>query len=291
MRPLYVAKQGTGNGVQEMVTPGVAPSDNKDTNSKTKIKSIQGQTESKLPVVSAAYMPYLSFSKYAVGPITDEQKERKVLFEKLLQAYKDDALHRSATLDESYYQFGPDRESKKDQDDRNKTQVVTKYLKGEKGESDDAFTLIRVKQLWVWTILDEWVITATSHAVDEDQEDKLSRDFLNHPAIREQIIEAASQPKFAARIATLIANYCADATGSQKNDNPDKLGAVIKGASYLACGIKDLRDELNILRSIVNFQETVQRDMAGNVLVVSQGSTTGRTSKKWKALPGVHRRV
>lgn len=57
----------------------------------------------------------------------------------------------------------------------------------------------------------EWVITATSHAVDEVQEDDLPRDFLNHPVVQERITEASTQPKFAARIAILLANYCVDA--------------------------------------------------------------------------------
>ncbi|KAG5792671.1 hypothetical protein H9Q69_008293 [Fusarium xylarioides] len=317
MRPLYVAKQSDGTGVSEKVDTSLIPGDENVASRKTKIKVMQRQNESTLSTISAAYMPYFSFSKYTNGQITGVPKERE-LYDKLLQAYKDDALHQSATLDESYYHFGSDPASKDDQDDRNRTQIVTKYLKGETGESKNAFTLIRVKQLWVWTILDEWVVTATSHAVDEVQEDDLPRDFLNHPVVREQIAEASSQPKFAARIATLIANYCVDAyerkrtsekpnsdssssnshdgekltrsirqifsdsvniiartekilfqeshklTGLRKKDNADKLQTVLEGASNLACEIKDLRDELNILRSIVNSQETVQREMAGN---------------------------
>ncbi|EWG52286.1 hypothetical protein FVEG_16962 [Fusarium verticillioides 7600] len=329
MRPLYVAKQDDEVDVPETVDPistqgssrvdpGSIPGE--VVNSKTKIKSTQRQNEQTLPTISAAYMPYLSFSKYTVRPPTDEPEKRERFFNKLLQAYKDDALHRSATLDESYYHFGSDEASREDRDNRNKEQIVTKYLKGQIGESDHAFTLIRVKQLWVWTILDEWVVTATSHAVDELQEDDLPRDFLNHPVVQEQITEeASSQPKFAAHIATLIANYCVDAyerkrtneeqnsdssatnshgggekrtrsirqifsdtvndiarkekglfddclglIKSQKKENSDNLGAVIKDASGLACDIKDLRDELNILRSIANSQETVQREMTGN---------------------------
>ncbi|KAF5652742.1 ankyrin repeat [Fusarium sp. NRRL 25303] len=324
MRPVYVAKQIDETDMLEKVDPSLTldadgvdprltPGDGIVADSKAKIKRIQGQDELSLSTVSAAYIPYLSFSRYTVGSIPDEKKEeREIVYEKLLQVHKDDAVHQSATLDESYYHFGPDKESRDDQDDRNKTQVVTRYLKDEMGESDQAFTLIKVKQLWVWTILD---------------------------AVREQITEASSQPKFTARIATLIADYCVDAyerkrtskepnsdsstanshggsekrtrsirqifsdtvndiarkekrlfdashkltgslqlrlvpesqnqqrqleTGSQKKKNADELEKVLKGASDLACDIKDLRDELNILRSIVNSQENVQREMAGN---------------------------
>lgn len=95
-----------------------------------------------------------------MGPTTDVQTEREYFYDRLLQVYKDDALHRSATLDESYYHFGSDKASREDRDYRNSSQVVTEYLEGEKREPGkkrepgEAFTLIRVKQLWVWTIMD-----------------------------------------------------------------------------------------------------------------------------------------
>lgn len=164
--------------------------------------------------------------------------KRDRLYKNLLDVYKDDAIHQSATLDESYYHFWSDKASKADQEERNKSQVVTKYLMGGTGEEVEdgdpyrVYTVVRVKQLWVWTILDgkshqfisvplfcvllnysfpaEWVITATPHAVDELQEDDLPKDFLSHPDIHEQITEASSKPGFAARVATLITNYCVD---------------------------------------------------------------------------------
>lgn len=84
----------------------------------------------------------------------------------------------------------------------------------------------------------EWVITATSYAVDTLQEDDLPKDFLNQPDIHEQITEAASQPGFAARVATLIANYCVDAyerkrsseqaNVSQDSDSSSSNGQVVR---------------------------------------------------------------
>ncbi|EKJ69736.1 hypothetical protein FPSE_10052 [Fusarium pseudograminearum CS3096] len=292
--------------------------------------------ETRSLAVSAAYMPYLSMSKYIPASSASEGSKGESLYKQLLEAYKDDVVHQSATLDESYYHFGSDEASRADQDARNRTQVVTKYLNGKKEEEEvknekkekkkknrqkkedeqpsGPFNVVRVKQLWVWTILD----------VDEVQEDDLPKDFLNHPAIQEQITEAPSQPEFTARIATLIANYCVDAyerkrtseqvdpsqrsddsssnshivreelstrsirqlfsdivnenareekrlfsdchnlTRLRKEGNDGKLEGILTQASQLACDIKDLRDELNMLRSIVNFQLTVQKEMPGN---------------------------
>ncbi|KAM0294362.1 hypothetical protein ACHAPM_011329 [Fusarium culmorum] len=254
------------------------------------------------------------------------------------------------------------------------TQVITKYLNGKNEEEEvkkerkekkkkqknqqkkedeqpsGPFNVVRVKQLWVWTILDEWIITATSHPVDEVQEDDLPKDFLNHPAIQEQITEASSQPGFTARIATLIANYCVDAyerkrtseqvdtsqhsdssssnsnivreelstrsilqlfsdivndnareekrlfsdchnlTRPRKEGNNGKLEGILTQASQLACDIKDLRYELNMLRSIVNFQLTVQKEMPGNTK--GSSSITGQyVSKDLEELENVAKRT
>ncbi|QPC74606.1 hypothetical protein HYE68_005358 [Fusarium pseudograminearum] len=263
--------------------------DDKDANSKTEIKKFKGQDQSNLLGISAAYMPYFSMSNWVPSSIK-RLNERERLYNRLLDVYKDDALLQSATLDESYYHLGSNKASRADQEA-------------------------------------QWVITATSHAVDELQEDDVLKDFLNHPDIHEQITEAASQPGFAARVATLIANYCVDAYGrkrssehvdtsqdsdssssnshvvreelstrsirqlfsdianenaieekrlfaditihrtrsrSRKKGNDDKLESIPTEASQLACDIKYLRDELDMLRSIVNSQLTVQKKMPGN---------------------------
>ncbi|KAK6716981.1 hypothetical protein SNK05_000182 [Fusarium graminearum] len=391
MRPLYVSKSKNELDLLEEAATnfpsGVDRDSNKDTdkgvnkdanknadkdaNSETKTKNVEVDDESTVVAISAAYMRYFSMSNWVPSSIK-RLNERERLYNRLLDVYKDDALHQSATLDESYYHFGSDKASRADQEARNKTQVVTRYLNGknkkenekekEKGdktksrkkreeeEPSGPFNLVRVKQLWIWTILDEWVITATSHAVDELQEDDLPKDFLNHPDIHEQITEASSQPGFAARVATLIANYCVDAyerkrsseqvdtskdsdssssnshdvreelatrsirqlfsdivnenareekrlfsdchslTQSRKKGNDDKLESILTQASQLACDIKDLRDELNMLRSIVNSQLTVQKIMPGNTK--GSSSITGEYfSKDLEELENVAKRT
>ncbi|UPK90819.1 hypothetical protein LCI18_001754 [Fusarium solani-melongenae] len=332
--------------------------------------------------------PYLCFSKNVVVKDSYESRQREASYKELLEIYKEDALHQSATLDEAYYHFASDPASKEEQDARNKAQVVTEYLREGERESLNAWTLIRVKQFWIWTILDEWIITATPHPIDGTQEDDLPKDFLNHPSTQERVGEASPQSTFAAHIATLIANYCVDvyerkrvspegaiaqhndssssrsqdvrkerstrsirqifsdsvnliarkekklfenfhklcgrgkpettpsddgrarytitgkvhqprkdatdeATDEAKSlttDDADDLETVLTNASELAYSVKDIRDELNILRSIVNFQLTVQNDMAGN-----PESSTGITAHYfWKdieELESVARRV
>ncbi|KAJ3549020.1 hypothetical protein NM208_g720 [Fusarium decemcellulare] len=347
MRPLYAAKRA------DETAPGLNSDSKEVTDSRDKTKEKLGGVKSRALSVSAVYMPYLAFSKY-FPTNSNEPSQREDSYNQLLKVYKGGALHQSPTLDEAYYHFASDGVSKKEQDVRNRSQVVTKYLKEEK-DLRGGWTLIRVKQLWIWTILDEWVITATPHPIDENQEDDLPKDLLYHPATQEQIREAMPQSTFAAHIATLIANYCVDAyerkrssrqeKTTKNNNNPsfdsqsvkeersirsirqifsdsvnriarkekqlfeefhkscgrngskrtkttrtgkagrsrkdtidltaDKeksptihvdgdLVKVLTTASNLACDVKDIRDELNILRSIVNFQQTVQKDMADN---------------------------
>lgn len=58
-----------------------------------------------------------------------------------------------------------------------------------------------------------------------------------------------------------------DATDEAKSpttDDANDLETILINASKLACTVKDIRDEVNILRSIVNFQLTVQKGMACN---------------------------
>lgn len=69
----------------------------------------------------------------------------------LLECYKDHTIHRSSTLDEWYYHFPSDPDSQRDRKDRNKTQVVTKGLSITPDDINH-WPLIRINQLWLWTI-------------------------------------------------------------------------------------------------------------------------------------------
>ncbi|KAH7240006.1 uncharacterized protein BKA55DRAFT_693553 [Fusarium redolens] len=117
---------------------------------------------------SAIYMPYLSYSTHCrhwdnrLVPENRELKESHDHYEELQENYKgkDKQHHDSPTLDEWYYQFAQeDGEAKVDQNSRNESQVVSKYLKENpqtRGTSrtrePNQWTVVRVNQLWIWTI-------------------------------------------------------------------------------------------------------------------------------------------
>lgn len=118
-------------------------------------------------------MPYLSFSPHlreepqVSGRTTTgingnnelEDVELKQIsdaqarFQRVLDGYKDSVVHGSPTLDELYYHFAGDADSKTNRQDLNETQVVTKSLKGDVSK-DMHWPLVRVNQLWIWTLGD-----------------------------------------------------------------------------------------------------------------------------------------
>ena len=85
-------------------------------------------------------------------------RERWKKYEKLMKTYEHSVIHGSATLDESYYHFAPDDDdAQKDRKCRNGTQVVTKLAKlieNNSGKDPDCWPILRVNQLWIWTIAD-----------------------------------------------------------------------------------------------------------------------------------------
>lgn len=85
------------------------------------------------------------------------QDEEKVpgeikMRQELFKAYESSTIHQPATLDEFYYQFASDAESVQDRKLRNKDQAITKYLVHEDIEKQRFWPLLRVGQLWIWTI-------------------------------------------------------------------------------------------------------------------------------------------
>lgn len=118
-------------------------------------------------------MPYLSFSPHlredpqvpgrtAMGidgnkdPEDAELKrisDAQAKFRRVLDDYEDSVVHGSPTLDEWYYHFAGDADSNTNRQDRNENQVVTKSLKGDVSK-DMHWPLVRVNQLWIWTLGD-----------------------------------------------------------------------------------------------------------------------------------------
>ncbi|KAM0497316.1 hypothetical protein ACHAP8_006806 [Fusarium lateritium] len=179
-------------------------------------------------------MPYLSFSSYhkedennLVKPCDPEQhyergdaitgasdmhktaELRRYQRRLLLQAYEEETqpIHSSPTLDEYYYHFRMSGKSREQRVARNETQVVTKelYKSGEKGEK--VWTLLRVNQLWAWTIGEEWLITASSCA-SSDVETRFVKDILEHLGKKEKEGSNRRGPRSPAELRDLIAEYC-----------------------------------------------------------------------------------
>ncbi|KAH9240602.1 hypothetical protein K456DRAFT_1719835 [Colletotrichum gloeosporioides 23] len=295
---------------------------------------------------SAIYMPYLYFSTYHKGESdrdswpkigTKSPEERLVLDEidlrqSLFAAYKDSVIHQPTTLDEFYYHFASDNDSRRDRDFRNKDQVITKYLKPGGKQELNYWPVLRVSQVWIWIIDEKWIITSTSSARN-DVHDNLFTNILEH--LQKQVKNGSRRvgPSSATEMSKVIVNYCIGAyerkrkrkvttdgstsaqANAQKNGLPkeersirqifsDSINEIGRKESSLfkqayghhhlssngqasknkgqsteqtmghlsstlgkvarqLCDIKDIRDDLNILKTVATFQRKVQYQMAG----------------------------
>ncbi|KAG5811660.1 hypothetical protein H9Q74_004545 [Fusarium xylarioides] len=317
---------------------------------------------------SAIYMPYLSYSTHCrhwdSRLVSDDSdlKQRHDHYEDLLDTYKgqDKQQHGSPTLDEWYYQFAQeDTEAINDQNSRNKSQVVSKYLReNERGEDicadrePNKWTVVRVNQVWIWTISTDWVITATSSPLGGSP-DMLVEEILNSLRKQGEYGGSGPQPVSAAELVPAIIDHCIGSYERRPNDGErlsigqtfshyinrigrkettlfddfrawspsehrqkrkpkdqgkdcspaetmigrsadpspsttiettqragqapshgNDISAAIKKAKDLYCDIKDIRDELNILKSVAQYQQIVQRGLASKEVDESRFSST-----------------
>ncbi|KAI1478750.1 hypothetical protein F4774DRAFT_143184 [Daldinia eschscholtzii] len=137
--------------------------DPEDTNKKDVIKSKEQRDDNFIPS-SALYMPFLSFatqeeerggSGHVPWALTKLEQQLIILRED----YKKSVVHSSATLDEAYYHFNlEDTPTVEERDRRNRNQVVTKQLDSEPKDPRqprvEPWPLLRVNQIWIWTIND-----------------------------------------------------------------------------------------------------------------------------------------
>ncbi|KAG5804597.1 hypothetical protein H9Q74_012397 [Fusarium xylarioides] len=178
---------------------------------------------------SALYMPYLSFSTYHAqdkkvsgsnkdmsrspdsiknqDPRATAANDRRDNRKQLIDAYKGRPIHASSTLDEYYYQFANDADSERDRDDRNEDQVVTKYLPKIENKDRAIWPLLRVNQLWAWTIGPDWLITASSCA-SSDERNKFVTDILTHLSERSKDGNHWGEPVSPAELRQVIVEYC-----------------------------------------------------------------------------------
>ncbi|KAK7408038.1 hypothetical protein QQX98_009811 [Neonectria punicea] len=159
----------------------------------------------------------------------------------LLTCYEDTVIHGSATLDESFYHFSSrqqkptqqqeaqhddqeyddqehdDQEHAAQQEDRqrrNENQVVTKGIHPEGVTEKSCWTLVRVNQLWVWIIGHKWLITATTHPIDQT-EDPFLTDLLDHIEKRAKAEGREVRSRSPLEMAKTIVEYCVDSYDRQ----------------------------------------------------------------------------
>ncbi|KAF9768912.1 hypothetical protein IL306_013735, partial [Fusarium sp. DS 682] len=154
-------------------------------------------------------MPYFAYSTHCrnwddrLDTKDFELKETHDRYEYLMEKYKgkDKQQHGSPTLDEWYYQFSQeDPEAISDQISRNESQVVSKYLKeNEKKKTTGSpsepnqWTVVRVNQLWIWTVSKDWIITATSSPFDNSP-DTLVEEILTQLSKQAEYGGSRAQP-------------------------------------------------------------------------------------------------
>ncbi|TVY68341.1 Ankyrin-3 [Fusarium oxysporum f. sp. cubense] len=319
---------------------------------------------------SAIYMPYLEYSTHCRDwndTKSGDFKQAHEHYEELLQKYKGKGKqqHGSPTLDEWYYQFSQeDSDAKDNQNTRNESQVVSKYLqespeiKEASGTRDrNQWTVVRVNQLWIWTISKDWIITATSSPFTNSP-DTLVEEVLNQLSKQAEYGGSRAQPVLASELAPVIIDHCIGLYEKRPNDagrisigqtfshyinrigrnettlfddfralSPDEhhkknandkldghspvgksretnyqpmaestaataisthgqtrettqqshgqdISSAIQKAKDLYCDIKDARDELNILKSVAQYQQIVQRGLAEKGVDESRFSST-----------------
>ncbi|EWG55803.1 hypothetical protein FVEG_13751 [Fusarium verticillioides 7600] len=164
-----------------------------------------------------------------------------------------------------------------DQSCRNESQVVSKYLREDERGDDmgvdrepNQWTFVRVNQLWIWNIS------------ADGSPDILVEEILNSLSKQEEYGGSGVQPVSAAELVPTIIDLCISSYERRPNDGErlsigqtfshyinriahshgHDISAAIKKAKDLYCDIKDVRDELNILKTVAQYQQIVRRGLA-----------------------------
>ncbi|RSL74439.1 hypothetical protein CEP53_000312 [Fusarium sp. AF-6] len=274
MRPRYVVKKAD-----------IATEQDAEDKNELKGKSI---------AVSAIYIPYLYFSTYhqsesgeqMVDTTVRSDHERRVQYEirmrqELFKAYENSVIHQPMTLDEFYYQFASDEESVRDRNSRNKDQVVTRYLLPGNIEQERFWPLLRVDQLWAWTIDEKHVRSQVQDGSLQSRPDsatEMSKVIVDYcigtydREYRHQGRERSIHQIFTDSIIEIGRNGSVIAARETKPGSDDEdisemmkmVQALLKAVEYQLRHIRDIRDELNIIMSIAKSQSKVQSAMAGS---------------------------
>lgn len=96
-------------------------------------------------------IPYIRFGR--IGGDTGKHNWEDPKYQQLLDAYADQTIHGTRTLDEFYYYTAGDGKLEKDIKRRNQDQVVTKELDGDVEKRGlESWTVLRIDELWAWVI-------------------------------------------------------------------------------------------------------------------------------------------
>ncbi|KAM7208059.1 ankyrin-3 [Naviculisporaceae sp. PSN 640] len=265
-------------------------------------------------VMSALYMPYIRFGRFQKEGDGDSR------YKDLMNAYKDQTIHGTRTLDEFYYHTAGDERLERDMERRNQDQVVTKELEGDvKKLALPSWTILRIDELWVWVLNKQTIITSSTHR--PDQVESLAAIILKELGKAPEASGGKSrpQPKTAHAMGQFIVDSCvsfyttrtseeaqqpadsststsvskflsthqifsdainkaaiqeADLFESFTKDNlkhqtekghmtNEKRSSKISATADLLCLIKDIRDELRIIRALASYQKGVQEMLLG----------------------------
>ncbi|KAG4275635.1 hypothetical protein FPRO04_14341 [Fusarium proliferatum] len=242
----------------------------------------------------ALYMPYLTFAREA------QDAKGSPEYTNLLECYKQNVIHGSRTLDEFFYHFAQDAKLKSEMQRRNGDQVVTREITGPT-KGLEYWTILRVDQLWLWVVDEKTIITSSTHRVDGAEDPVLTR-VLNRLSKESDGWGGQSQPDSAYTMARLIVDSCTEfydlpveieyrdreaqkavvsarqifsdaiakaaiieANLFENFTKPNKRSHGKQDAAKLLYHVKDIRDELNILKAVATHQRTVEGGFPGGL--------------------------
>ncbi|EQB56523.1 hypothetical protein CGLO_03466 [Colletotrichum gloeosporioides Cg-14] len=132
--------------------------------------------------------------------------------------------------------------------------------------------LIRVNQLWIWTINNKWLISASSHPID-DSENELFQGILDH---LEKLGEAGGsdlQPGSTAEMSQLIIDYCVDyyerKPKAHEGERPEecKLGNFPSIRQTFSKSINSIaRDETNMFEKLSKLTRDLRQILSDNTI-------------------------
>ncbi|KAI8725570.1 hypothetical protein NCS52_00128400 [Fusarium sp. LHS14.1] len=219
----------------------------------------------------------------------------------LLKCYEGEVIHGSTTLDECFYGFSTLAQQQEslhgDRPQRSDHQAVIKTIHPEGVAEGSDWALVRVNQLWIWVVGHKWLITATTHPIDQ-AEGAFLTDALDHierqaawarsPHEMAKVVFACCvdaydrppKPKLyetdhsirqilsdsikniARKDVSLFQDFCEHMEAKQqKEDGPEGQQTVKKAAASLVVDIRIILDELQMIKAMGNHQTRVWKKL------------------------------